>query len=135
MAANTADAPQRLPYMAAKTSTYVTTLELTDPNATPSDPTLATSVGKQVQSWITQLKAFNKAFSLKTINDDDMLANNLPQDPAEVYRIVQYEVSPKKRRNITVICHLETMTPFREFKTPLIPWLQSNNMWMDRNQF
>ena len=41
------------------------------------------------------MKAFNKAFSLKSSNHDDLLAKNLSNDPNEVYRILQYEITPK----------------------------------------
>ena len=45
------------------------------------------------------------------------------------------EVSYKKSRNVTILFYLEANTTFREIKEPMIPWLQSNNMWMERNYF
>ena len=118
MAENTADddRPQRLPYVYANTLVYLTTLELTDKNVTANDPLQATSVGKQVQTWITQLKVFNKTFALKTVNDEDLLANPLPTDPSEVHKKLQFEIDPKRRRNITIVFHLETPAPFRTLK-------------------
>lgn len=115
--------------------TYVTTLQFYDAHAVSGSASSSTLVGKKVKEWLSAMLMRNDQLIIKTKEGVHLKLTEYPDNEADAYESLKYEVFRHNRRNISVLLYITSNLRFHDIKQSVLTYLHTKNMYMSRHLF